>query len=68
LFFEKTDYQSSGQREDNTAIKNMDQTGFLWVPIPQLLPYLREVDTLFQDEINHDKFRLKGDRIFEVGT
>ena len=50
------------------GIKNLDQTGFLWVPIPQLLPYLREVDTLFQDEINHDKFRLKGDRIFEVGT
>ena len=60
--------QDKGKMTLPHGIKNLDQTGFLWVPIPQLLPYLREVDRLFQSEVNHDKFRQKGDQIFEVGT
>ena len=48
------------------GIKNLDQTGYMWVPIPELLPYLREVDRIFRSEVNHDKFRQRGDQIFKV--
>ena len=53
-------YQSSRYR-DHTSTYNKSNS------IPQLLPHLREVDRLFMGEVN-DKFRLKGDKIFEVGT
>lgn len=44
----------------------MDQTGYLWGPIPDLLPYLQEVHTIFRSEVNNDKFHQRGDQIFKA--
>ena len=49
-----------------TGIKNLDQTGFLWVPQLQLLPFLRKVDEVVHTNLNESNFLLWGENLFRA--
>ena len=48
------------------GISNLDQTGYMWVPRLQLLPFLRKVDEVVRLHINEGNFQKHGENIFTV--
>lgn len=49
------------------GIKHLD-SGYMWVPRPCLLPFLRKFDLMFWQHINEDNYKRNGATLFTVGT
>ena len=54
------------QKQIPAGIKNLDQTGYMWVPRLQLLPFLRKVDNIVQSNINECSFQKNGENLFKT--
>lgn len=62
--------EKSGPSRDQIpqGIRNLDQTGYLWVPRVQLLPFLRKVDEVFRKHINESSFQIHGEGLFKLSS
>ena len=49
------------------GIKNLD-SGYMWVPRPCLLPFLRKFDLMFRQQINEGNYKMHGASLFMVCT
>lgn len=49
------------------GIKNLD-SGYMWVPRPCLLPFLRKFYLIFWQQINESNYKMHGDALFMVSS
>ena len=61
-----SDQKQSMAEEIPLGIRNLDMTGYLWIPHPDLLPFLRKVDEVFRSQVNESTFRKYGETLFKV--
>ena len=48
-----------------SSIQNLDK-GYMYIPMPSLIPYLAEVDRTFREHVNNDKFQKHGHQLFKI--
>ena len=54
------------QTQIPAGISSLDQTGYMWVPRLQLLPFLRKVDEVVRLHINEGNFQKHGENLFKI--